>query len=303
MCRNFAEICCGIRVKEEAQMSGYKYQLYVPGGNKTALVFGIDGLQTDISRRCEIQDKILARHADDPGGEVEQVGFVALDNATPALIMAGGEFCGNATRTAAAYYLQNKTGEIEISVSGASRKLRAGRRITGEVWAEMPVYEELNKAVTPLPNGTYWVEMDGISHLVVPQRIAAPILDQIFACTQKADQLRIAVDLLEQTIAQNKLPAGEAYGIMLLENTVDMFTMHPFVHVKTANTTYYESGCGSGAMSVGLVSSLLSGESVKLALVQPSGKVISADVERTNGKVRGRIAGAVECGEVFALCD
>jgi len=284
-------------------VSSYKYQLYIPGGNKTALVFGTDGLESDIARRCEIQDRILTRHAKDPDGEVEQVGFIAVGGAAPALIMAGGEFCGNATRTAAAYYLQGKTGEIEISVSGAGKKLRAGRGITGEIWAEMPVYEDLNKAVTPLSNGSYWVQMDGISHLIVPQRIAMPILDQIFTCTQKADQLQLAVDFLEQTIAAYKLSAGEAYGLILLENTVDVLTMRPFVHVKTASTTYYESGCGSGAMSVGLVSSRLRGESVKLALVQPSGKVISANVERLEGKVRGRISGAVECGEIFELCE
>lgn len=284
-------------------MNSYKYQIFIPGGNKTALVFGTDGLETDIARRCEIQDKILERHANDVDGEVEQVGFVGLDSAAPTLIMAGGEFCGNATRTAAAHYLQGRTGEIELCVSGASRPLRAGRRITGEVWAEMPVYESLNEAVTLLPNGTYWVQMDGISHLIVPQRIALPVLDRIFACEHKADQLHIAVDLLEDTIAQYKLPAGEAYGLMLLEHTVDMLTMHPFVHVKTAGTTYYETGCGSGAMCVGLVSSFLRGESVRLPLVQPSGKVICADVEQTAGKVRGRILGAVECGEMFELCN
>jgi len=282
-------------------MNPIKYQIFIPGGNKTALVFGTEGLETDITRRCEIQDKILARHANDPDGEVEQVGFVSLDCTAPTLIMAGGEFCGNATRTAAAHYLQNGTGEIEVSVSGATKKLRTGRRITGEVWAEMPVYEELAEAVAPLANGSYWVQMDGISHLIIPQRMSATYLDRIFACESKAEQLAIAVDLLEQTIVENNLSAGEAYGIMFLENTIDMLTMHPFVHVKTAGTTYYESGCGSGSMCVGLVSSYLQGTSVKLALVQPSGKVISADVENIGGKVRGRIAGAVDCGEVLEL--
>jgi len=282
-------------------MSQIKYQIFVPGGNKTALVFGTEGLETDIKRRCEVQDKIFARHANDPDGEVEQVGFVAPERLAPTLIMAGGEFCGNATRTAAAHYLQNKTGEIEITVSGATKKLRAGRRITGEVWAEMPVYENLAEAIMPLSNGTYWVQMDGISHLIVPQRIAASYLDRISACESKAEQLAIAVDLLEKTITENKLSAGEAYGVIFLENTIDMLTMHPFVHVKTAGTTYYESGCGSGAMCVGLVSTYLQGAGVKLALLQPSGKVISADVEHTDGKVRGRISGAVECGDILEL--
>jgi len=285
-------------------MHTIKYQIFVPGGNKTALVFGLDGLETDTQRRKEIQDRILAKHANDCGGEVEQVGFVSLDAGNPRLIMAGGEFCGNATRTAAAYYLNNTAGEIEINVSGATKPLRAGRRVSGEVWAEMPVYAELDRAVKPLPNGTYWVMMDGISHLVVPQRIAAPYLERIFTCANKADQLSIALNLLEQTIAECKLPTGDAYGVMFLENTVDMIAMHPFVHVKTAGTTYYETGCGSGAMSVGLVSSLFHGGSVKLSLIQPSGKAICADVEYdAAGKVWGKISGAVDCGEVFELCD
>ena len=281
-------------------MSLINYQIFVPGGNKTALVFG--GLEYDAAKRKEIQDKILSRHENDSGGEVEQVGFVSPDKKAPRLIMAGGEFCGNATRAAAAYYLEVKAGEIEINVSGAIRPLRAGICAHGEVWAQMPVQPDINAAVRPLPSGEYWVMIDGISHLVVPQRISEPILNRVHSCADNAEKLSIALDFLEKTIAKNALPIGDAYGLMLLENTIDILAMHPFVHVKTSGTTYYETGCGSGAICVGLVSSLLRGGNIKLPLLQPSGKIITAEAGKdAAGNAWGKISGGVEVGGVFEM--
>ena len=47
---------------------------------------------------------------------VEQVGFLNISK--PELLMAGGEFCLNATRCAVYNYLNGKEGNIKISVSG-----------------------------------------------------------------------------------------------------------------------------------------------------------------------------------------
>ena len=55
--------------------------------------------------------------------EVEQVGFVSLDGGFPSLRMAGGEFCGNASMSAAALLAIEKDlpvpAVIELTVSGA----------------------------------------------------------------------------------------------------------------------------------------------------------------------------------------
>lgn len=285
-------------------MAHYRYQIFVPGGNKTALVFGTAGLETDPARRKEIQDCILARHEHDPDGEVEQVvGFISTDVSAPELIMTGGEFCGNATRTAAAYYLGGRAGEVTITVSGASKPLQTGGSETGEIWAEMPVFEELVSAVTPVSNGGYWVEMDGISHLILPQFPSEPYLRRILSTDKsKEEQLNIALALLEETIAENALSAGDAYGVMFLEPVLGMLKIHPFVHVKAAGTTYYETGCGSGTICVGLVSSLLRGGSEKIRILQPSNKTICAEIEQSaDGKVRGKISGPVERGEIYEI--
>ena len=284
-------------------MPQYRYQLFIPGGNKTALVFGIDGLASDGARRKAIQDAILSRHEQDADGEVEQVGFVNTDAATPELIMAGGEFCGNAMRAAAAYYLDGGTGTMEITVSGAGKPLRAGSDTPGEVWAEMPVLADVASSVRALQNsGFYWVTLEGISHLVVPQVQSAPYLSRMFACARKEEQLDIALTLLEEIITTHALPIGDAYGVMFLEHIADVLKMHPFVHVKTAGTTYYETGCGSGAVSIGLVSSTLRGDDVCLPLLQPSGQIICAEVSHdADGRVSGKISGPVVCGAVYEI--
>lgn len=62
-----------------------------PGGNTTAIVEGIPSSQLE---RKRINDAIMKQFP-----KVEQVGF--LDRSKPLLQMAGGEFCGNATRSAA----------------------------------------------------------------------------------------------------------------------------------------------------------------------------------------------------------
>ena len=290
-------------------MVRYQYQIFVPGGNKTALVFGIDGLESDTALRKTIQDKILAKHEHDADGEVEQVGFVSLDKSAPELLMTGGEFCGNATRSAAAYYFQeSRSGDAAIKVSGTQKPVKAGLSSNGHsskgtqlaAWAEMPLIEDLSSAIIPLKDGLHWVSIEGISHLVIPQEQSAPFLAKILSCDNKAAQINVAIELLKRTIKENFLPVGKAYGIMFLENVTDTLKMHPFVHVVSADTTYYETACGSGAICVGLASCFLSGKSVNLPLLQPSGKIIRAEVECSDSGTitKGRISGEIQIGEV-----
>ena len=287
---------------EDIIVEHYQYQIFIPGGNKTALVFGIDGLKDDIDRRKIIQDKIIALHEDDTDGEVEQVGFVNVDKSSPQLVMTGGEFCGNATRTAVAYYLNNCEGEIEIAVSGTSKSLLAGISSSGTVWSYMPVFEDLSSSIIYVRGGLYWVMIEGISHLIVPQLQSVPYLSKILECENSNDQKKIALDLLSKTINNNSLPHSNSYGIIFLENIADILKMHPFVYIKTAETANYETGCGSGAICIGLVSSMLFNKNINIPLLQPSGKIINAEVEYyEDNKVKAKISGVVECKEKLVM--
>ncbi|MDR1102052.1 MAG: hypothetical protein LBL34_06870 [Clostridiales bacterium] len=124
-----------------------EYKIYNPGGNKTALVMGLEydykGVNSEIMR-------------DNP--DVEQVGFVATDGYE--LKMAGGEFCGNACRCAANYYLGGKQGEIELET--AAGKVKCGINERGETWVELP-----KPTPRAIAEGIYLVEMEGITHIVI----------------------------------------------------------------------------------------------------------------------------------------
>ena len=74
---------------------------------------------------------------------VEQVGFVS--QRSNRLEMAGGEFCGNATRCAAFYYLKGRPGKIKINVSGVRQKLSAGIDQKNNCWAQIPVKKLVKK--------------------------------------------------------------------------------------------------------------------------------------------------------------
>lgn len=296
-------------------MTSYQYQIFVPGGNKTALVEGLAGLDGDEVKRKAIQDAILAKHKSDADGEVEQVGFVNTDKSKPPrLVMTGGEFCANAVRCAAAYYreaLRRDDDHVDILVSGAEKPVRAGLTTTRsakgvrlKAWAYMPLLDDNSKTVTPLnDDGLYWVSIDGMSHLIVPQTQSAPYIREIYAnSTDKAAQMKVALDFLEKRAVDELLYPGIACGVVFIEHIVDVLKIHPFVHLVPMDKTFYESACGSSAASVGLLHSFLIGESVNFSLLQPSGSLIRVEVDYTADTFSNvRISGGIEFGKTYKL--
>ncbi len=106
-----------------------------PGGNITALINGIPATR---SRRKRINDAVMKNFAN-----VEQVGF--FDSAAARLEMAGGEFCGNATRCLTYLLLGGKPGKLSLNVSGINTKLEGRIDTSKLVWAQMPLLSAVIK--------------------------------------------------------------------------------------------------------------------------------------------------------------
>ena len=272
------------------------YRVYSPGGNTTALV---SGLELCAERRLTVQDYIMRER---PG--VEQVGFVGTDAANPELIMAGGEFCGNAARAAAWQYLDGKPGVISLLVSGADFAINAGVAENLEAWAETPVR---GQSAEPAGDGVYKVAMEGISHLVLlpeasrkylrekpaPRHLDDARPDEIY----KERLLVRAFELLE-----NAWPSYNAAGVIFTETVVNdaavkfagselltgnadgVIKIHPCVFVKNAGTAFYETACGSGSAAVAVTLSCLRGVGLTISVLQPSGSVINASVVYSGGR-------------------
>ena len=285
----------------------------------------IDGPETDAGKRRAVQDFIMGRHC-----EVEQVGFFGVGADGPALIMTGGEFCGNAARSAAWHYLGGRPGETALHVSGASRPIRAGVCVPAGVvhrstagsecsaapvaWAEMPLGGGC--IAKNVGKGMFWVEMEGISHLVLEPDASVEHLAGLTCETssyplllhdkRKPSQWYAGADLLlrraEYVIKRCAIHTDIAYGVIFTEIVGSDMKIHPCVFVKTAAAAFYETACGSGSAAVAIaLGARLSGRSggsgsgAQLSLLQPSGKYIEASVDYDGARaIRAAISGPVE---------
>lgn len=254
------------------------YQIYSPCGNDTALVQGVNFSQ---EFKKAINDKIMKKDTN-----VEQVGFV--DNVgTPWLIMAGGEFCGNASRCAAYDYLKGQAGEIEIEVSGAQGVLKAGVNEEGNAWSQMPIYSG-DDVITVLEPGMYKVKMNGITHILVEVEQAKPYLKDKKKLKESAMNL-IRRFSISGVAAVGVEAEGEAIGVIFLEEIDQRLKIHPVVWVRSIDTLFYETACGSGTVALGILKSLNQNSNQTstqtLEILQPSGQVINTSVSLKDGKL------------------
>lgn len=251
----------------------YKYSIYRPSGNDTAL---ISQLVHDTELKKKINDVIQKKHSN-----VEQVGFVGKIEDEYFLEMAGGEFCGNATRSTIHYFLNGKPGSMVINASGTNKKLKGGINPDGKVWVEMPINNDLSKVSTI--DGYRVVEMDGITHVVTPKE---SLDEPPNALKEKALSILNALNLTK---------TAPASGVMFTTKTENGYKIDPVVWVQSLETLYYETACGSGTTAVGLNESINQNSSLSLDITQPSGMDITITIDKNNTEFIGAtITGTVQ---------
>lgn len=243
-------------------LSQYKITVLRPGGNDTALVEGI----VKKSKRKLLNDLIMQSFPN-----VEQVGFYEYDRKsnTATLEMAGGEFCGNATRSLAYLLLNGKKGEMRINVSGTTKALKAGVKNQGTAFSYMPIYGEFN-SVEKINDAIYKVEMEGITHLIT----AKPVNSAPNEIKNLAKGLLNKYDLLYSRLAS---------GFMFISENKknNSIFMEPIVWVRDIKTLFYETACASGTTAVGLWKSTQDRRpKTQLNITQPSGEMIRVTVEK-----------------------
>lgn len=226
------------------------------GGNGTAIEIVKKSLSRAdyVSRGDDLLDEFESLGA-------EQAGFLVLDE--KHFEMAGGEFCGNATRSAAVLlHLEHSEDKMSFTVSGFDGIVNASVKpltsTTFFVEAEFPGMKVDTKHIT-LEDGTpaSIVDLGGIVHVVIEGKFPADP-DEYSA------QHRHVVN-------QFNLGDRDAVGVVWYEKSQDAVVMHPVVWVRESNTFYYESSCGSGTIAVGRVTGVPS-------IVQPTGMSISAEI-------------------------
>ncbi len=244
------------------------YKIYIPSGNPTALVIGLNNLDN----RKSINDELMKKY-----DFVEQVGFI--NTKKYELIMAGGEFCGNATRCAIKYYLNGKEGNIKIKVSGVPRKLLGGIDKDNNVWVNMPIIKgDYQKSVKVINKTRMIIKLYGITHVVIEEKVSNKGIKEYTYNILKE------YDLLNE----------EASGVMFINKNNNVINLKPIVYVRDINTLFYETACGSGTTAVGIYESIKNKQDIDINILQPSKKLINVKTKINNNKLMNvRISGEV----------
>lgn len=238
------------------------YSIYYPSGNATALV---NQLVLEPSLKKLINDKIMSLNP-----QVEQVGF--LSQRSYRLEMAGGEFCGNATRCAVFYYLKGKPGEINIKISGVRQKLKAGIDNQGNCWTKIP----LQKNLITKKLGYTIINLEGITQVV----------------TDSSPGKIKAKNILNKLGLLDSVPAA---GVMFISKNRSEIKLNPFVWVRDIKTFFYETACASGTAAVGYYLAQKLNRSLKLAVVQPSKETLNVAVKLSpNNLPQAKISGSIK---------
>ena len=236
-----------------------RYRIFDPTGNLTALVE--DAVEPAL--QPEAAAGIMREHP-----EVEQVGFVSFEGALPALRMAGGEFCGNASMSAAALLAVEKDlpipAAIALSVSGAPETVtvrleqREGKTFRAAV--RMPAAKSVETrsfSYETLRDNLTIVQMEGISHILIEP--ATPFFSLLTNQTDAESAVRLwCVEL-----------NADGLGLMFVSGEV----LTPLVCVPGCNTVFWETSCASGTAAAGMALALEQGKRIDRTFTEPGGSL------------------------------
>ena len=243
-----------------------------PSGNITLFVLS----PVPVDDRRELNDALLSADPD-----AEQAGCLSGSGRSVRVEMMGGEFCGNASRSAAAYWahIHGEEGVFEVTCSGAKAPMEARVKKLGST---PPTYDA--EIDLPLPLSITEEAMRVGEKEVSLIHVVLPGIDHYVYFTEELDALA-PMDYwlaLKNKVSTGPLP--DAYGLILVEEK--SARMIPAVFVTATGTLYWERSCGSGSAAAAAALGLRHQKSLALILKEPGGP-ISIKAAMKDGKLTG----------------
>lgn len=257
-----------------------------PSGNTT--VFILDKVPRAF--HAEIAAKVM----DAAFIGAEQVGFLEEgtdQRALARLQMAGNEFCGNASRSFAAFLalgglsgtdlklFSEEEKEIIIEASGHQGILKAkignlGSQYLCRAEIEMPLPLELQEGREETLGDYSLVVFEGIIHVILWEKIAS------------AEMIAKVRSLLER----KKLPV-DCFGALFYDSATSR--MIPVVHVEALDSTVWESSCGSGSIALAAAVSHREKRSIDNYVIHQPGGDLVVSVTFDGGITKASLSGEV----------
>lgn len=248
-------------------MKKNEYIITAAGGNGTAIRVIDSPLTRDEYAR---EGKIFGKKTEGRGAE--QAGF--LIPGRQHLEMAGGEFCGNASRAAAILFSRlARTPDVSFTISGYPGLVQARvNSISDSVYDVACRFDELNLALQPIRlssgESVTVVDLGGIIHVVIEKPLPS---------SKKVYQAR-HTEITRELNLQNR----GAVGVLWVERNNEGVIMRPVVWVKDVDTFFYEQSCGSGTIAVAKVTGISS-------VRQPTGQYIVANIQKNKVVLSSRM--------------
>lgn len=272
--------------QERKEIRQYHFLKTDPAGNTT--IFVLD--KTDPKERSAIANELMQ---DQRGLCAEQVAFMdscPLHPADFSIAMMGGEFCGNATRSAAAWLvfdreryqpggLQGDKGQYVISCTGVDHPIRCHVDMMGptlfDVTADMPLPRTVEKV--QVDREIFWkVDCGGIVHFIRFH-------------TSFAEHPQVKQRWVDNILGQFPTPNGKATGILFLEQSeaepLEQLRLDPYVYVRDTDTLVHESSCGSGTSAATAALSASLQKNIKADIKQRGGSILRSEAHWENDKL------------------
>ncbi|MCL2037865.1 GNAT family N-acetyltransferase [Candidatus Saccharibacteria bacterium] len=233
-----------------------RYVISAAGGNRTAIA----SLETTLTpeERARFGKKLM-KSAEKLNAE--QAGFWLPGSSH--LEMAGGEFCGNASRAVALLATNFQPGEAQLSVSG----------FDGEVSAKVDQLAERKYYVSAdFPDMKYKISEESWGE--APAKIVD--LGGIVQIVIEADLPKDYEAIQRELIKKFGLEERAAVGVVWYQNDQEtgVVKIDPVVWVKEIETFFYETSCGSGSIAAALATGTRN-------ITQPTGQNIDVKVSNT----------------------
>jgi len=212
-----------------------------------------------------------------PDFHIEQCGFIlpASDSQSGAIArleMMGGEFCGNATRSAIALLTNGASTSGLIEVSGTNQLLEWSSD-SDNITVQMPLPK--SNLVKVVADGVL-VALDGITHLVIQSEVDPPTGDELTA---------LADNLMQKYSLKDELAAG----ISWYNTATNQASFR--VYVKAVDTLFDETACGSGTCSIGIAIAHSHGvDTAQMDIIQPSGESIMFSYKSGKAYITGSVS-------------
>lgn len=262
-----------------------------PTGNITLIV------ETPVPRESQAAVASVLMELDKTA---EQVGFIekaGSPDAAMRLQMMGGEFCGNATISAAALAKMlelpgTEGASVTLEISGADKALSVSvqheseRKYTGTV--SMPLPESCFTA--EFRHGDFTctlpvVRFSGISHVIIGSE----------AIRKYGFNVRRAESVIESWCRQL---GAEALGLMFWDDGDNL--LNPYVYVSATESAVWESSCASGSTAVAVYSAIKEGKN-GVNLLQPGGR-LSVEVNSRHGVISDiRLTGSADITSRYSV--